>query len=96
MSAGYEKKDVSLKGIVITAMVSIVVVIIAVIAATEYYNIVREKDFTEYAMKPVSDKLINLRSREKSQLNHYAVIDEEKGIYQIPVKEAMHKIAKSY
>jgi len=53
MSAGYEKKDVSLKGITLIGIVSIIFVIASVIAATEYYSSVREETFNEIAMKPV-------------------------------------------
>ncbi|MFC1555169.1 hypothetical protein ACFL7D_11100, partial [candidate division KSB1 bacterium] len=42
---------------------------------------------------PQSEKLLNIREREKAGLNEYKLIDEEKNIYQIPIERAMELIA---
>lgn len=96
MSAGYEKTDVSLKGVTLIGIVSIIFVIVSVIAATGYYSSVREETFNEMAMKPVSEKLIELERYEQSRLTGYSVLDEEKGIYQIPINDAIKQVANFY
>jgi hypothetical protein len=96
MSAGYEKKDVSLKGITLIGIVSIIFVIASVIAATEYYSSVKEETFNEMAMKPVSKKLIELRKHEQTLLTGYSVLDKDNGIYQIPINVAIKQVANSY
>jgi hypothetical protein len=47
----------------------------------------------ESALKPENNLLRDVRQREEGALNSYKVIDEKKGIYQIPISEAMKIIA---
>jgi hypothetical protein len=91
---GYEKRDVNVKKLVLWGIVGIVIVVISLVALTEYFLITKEDYYYRAIEKPRSRELMELRERETEELNSYELIDEEKGIYRIPIKRAMELIVE--
>ncbi len=96
MSAGYEKKDVSVKGIVL-GTVALVLLIIAMVAfVRDYFVFNMEKEITQSILNNPSKELIAIQKSESEQLSSYKIIDSEKGVYQIPIDLAMEIVVKEY
>jgi len=93
VSAGYEKRDVNVQRIVIATVVTLALVIGSILWLDTYFIQVREQMFHEAAQYE-NEPLNKLREREAAQLTNYAVIDKEKGVYQIPIERAMEIIAR--
>ncbi len=92
MSIGYDKTDVSIKTIFSVGIISVSILVVIIIASAQYFSTVREEMIDEYILQPVSQKLTMLRDRENHQLATFGIIDKEKGIYRIPIEEAIKKV----
>ncbi|UCC81148.1 MAG: hypothetical protein JSW64_07265 [Candidatus Zixiibacteriota bacterium] len=88
-NVGYEKRDISTKKVLFWGIAGIIIVVIIIVALVEYFLLVKERYYHEYVEKPRSEALIKLREREKEELTGYKLLDEEKGIYRIPIERAM-------
>ncbi|MEW5794789.1 MAG: hypothetical protein AB1772_00380 [Candidatus Zixiibacteriota bacterium] len=91
--SGYETRDTSIRGIIITSVVTVVVIVILVIAMYDYFIKTREEVFYEQALKPQSPELKELRRIEDSVLTSYELIDSASGTFRIPITQAMGLIA---
>jgi hypothetical protein len=91
---GYEKRDVNVKKLVLWGIVGIVIVVISLVALTEYFLITKEDYYYQAVEKPRSQELMELRERETEELYSYELLDEEKGIYRIPIERAMELIVE--
>lgn len=91
---GYEKRDVNVKKLVLWGIVGVVIVVISLVAITEYFLITKEDYYYRAVEKPRSRELIELRERETEELNSYELLDEEKGIYRIPINKAMELVVE--
>lgn len=91
-NSGYEKRDVNVKKLILWGIAGIVIVVISLVVLTEYFLITKEDYYYQAVEKPRSQELMELRERETEELNSYELIDEEKGIYRIPIKRAMELI----
>ncbi|MCS7211060.1 MAG: hypothetical protein NZ844_05435 [Chloroherpetonaceae bacterium] len=89
----YERQDVSGSRIIGSFIIGTILVAIVMFFITQYFTISREREMLEHALKPESNLLRDVRQREEGMLKSYRVIDEKKGIYQIPISEAMKIIA---
>jgi len=89
----YEREDVNGVRIIGSFIIGTIVVAIVMFAISQYFIISREHEMLESALKPENNLLRDVRQREEGALNSYKVIDEKKGIYQIPISEAMKIIA---
>ncbi|UCE65232.1 MAG: hypothetical protein JSU85_10170 [Candidatus Zixiibacteriota bacterium] len=88
-SPGYEKRDVNVKKVLLWGIAGIIIVVIIVVFIVQYFFLVKEDYYHEIVEKPRSEELMELRERETKELNSYGLLDEEKGIYRIPIKRAM-------
>lgn len=93
-NAGYEKRDLSTKKVLFWGIAGVVIVVIILIALVEYFILVKEDYYHELVEKPRSEELMKLRERENEELNSYKLLDEEKGIYRIPIKRAMELVVE--
>lgn len=85
----YEREDVNGGRIIGSFIIGTILVGIIMFAISQYFIISREQQMLENALKPESNLLRDVRQREEGALNSYKVIDEKKGLYQIPISEAM-------
>ncbi len=88
-SPGYEKRDANPRAILLTAIVSIIVVVITVVALFSFFETTRETVYQRQVLQPVSRDLLNLRAVEDSVLTSYELIDPGTGTYRIPIRRAM-------
>jgi len=96
MSAGYEKKDVSVTAIVMGSIFTILVIVVFIVLLDSYFVINKEKYIYENVLSIKSPDLEEIRKAEDLMLNYYGVIDGDKGVYQIPIDKAMQIIVKEY
>ncbi|MBC8479525.1 MAG: hypothetical protein H8D46_03585 [FCB group bacterium] len=92
MSFGHESKDISIAGIVKIAVISIVLLVVIIIASAQYFTWHKEALYYETVLSPESEKLLSLQSYEEKMLTTYGVLDEEKGVYRVPVELAMKQL----
>lgn len=71
-----------------------VLLLIAAIAGTREMLLMDRERVAYQRLSIPSDELIETRTRESQTLNSYAVLDEENGIYRIPIKRAMELMAE--
>lgn len=86
---GYEKSDISVKGLFFVAAIVLLVIIFVVIAMNEIFIATKEKEFEQIVRRPESAELRTLRAREDEVLNSYNLLDTKNRIYQIPIDRAM-------
>jgi hypothetical protein len=87
--SGYETRDVNILKIVGVGLVSVVLLAIILIALREFFIATTKKQYYEVVLKPESEALKKSRERENEILSSYKVIDQEKGIYRIPIDSAI-------
>jgi hypothetical protein len=93
-SGGYEKRDVNLTRIFVYGVLGLVALTVVILFSLDYFTAVREEFVYEAVLKPESVPLRELRASEEEELNSYAVLDIEKGLYRIPIERAMELIAE--
>ena len=86
---GYEKKDVNVTKVIGYTVFIVVIFVAILIFLSEYFLYTTEKMVYETVLKPESISYRDLRAREDEILTNYKVLDKEKGIYQIPIEQAM-------
>lgn len=91
---GYERRDINIKSVLIVSAVAIGFLLVIFIGLNEYFMITKEEIMYELTLKPESDRLIQLHAREDSILNSYGVIDQQSGVYRIPIERAMEKLVE--
>jgi hypothetical protein len=91
--AGYEKRDTSIRSIFLTALVSVVLIVVIVLVLYNYFINTREDVFSDQALKPVAPELPAIRRTEDSILGGYGLVDSAAGTYRIPIEQAMKLLA---
>lgn len=90
---GYEKRDVSAVKLIVLGGLGLIILTVILVFLYEYFTAASGKMVKEMVLKPQSVALRELWAREAEELNSYKLLDEEKGIYQIPVNRAMELMA---
>lgn len=93
-SDGYEKRDVSIRNLVLITVICVIVVVVSMIWVKSFFTQVTEETVYQMVLKPGSLTLQELRAREDEALNKYRIIDLGKGVYQIPIDSAMAILAR--
>ena len=96
MSEGYEKKDVSVKGIAFGAAATVALIIIFIVGIRDYFVFNMEKSKYEQIVKNPNLDLMEILRKDKALLTGYGLIDKESGIYKIPIGQAMKLVVKDY
>lgn len=91
---GYETRDVNLVKVLVYGTLGIIVLVVLVVFALDFFTAAREEAVYEAVLKPESVPLRELRTRETEELNSYAVLDAKKGAYRIPIERAMTLLAE--
>jgi hypothetical protein len=91
--AGYDKTDVNITKIVGYSFTIVIVLIAIIVFLYEVFIYSKEQAVYELVLSPESKMLRELRAREDQQLNSYKILDEEKGIYQIPIDQAIEVVS---
>ena len=96
MSAGYEKKDVSIKALTIGILATVLLIVAFVVLLRGYFIINYEKSLTEERINNPSKELIEIVEKDKKLLSNYSVLDADKGVYQVPIEKAMELVVQEY
>jgi hypothetical protein len=91
---GYETRDVNVGKVIAYGVGAIIVLVILIVFALDFFASTREEIIYEAVLKPESALLRDLRARETEELNSYGVLDAQKGIYRIPIDRAMKLMAE--
>jgi hypothetical protein len=91
--SGYEKRDTSIRSIVVAALVTVVALVIAIIILYDYFIATKEAVIYDQSLRPESEELIKVRQAEDSVLNSYELIDPEQRTYRVPIARAMELLA---
>ena len=86
---GYESRDVNIKMVALIGILGIAIVIISLVGLNQLFTFVTERQIREAVLVPVSEELLKLRAREDEILNSYGVINQDGGIYRIPIDSAI-------
>jgi hypothetical protein len=92
--SGYEKRDIKVGKVLFWAITATVMLVIVIIFSIDYFNVTREELVYEAVLRPESAALRELRAREIEELLSYAITNTEKGIYRIPIEQAMKLMAE--
>ncbi len=92
--ASYEKQDVSIKTLLWVGLGLAAFIIASLILLSQFFVVEKEKQVYEAVLKPPSEQLRQLRAYEDEVLNNYAVLDRDKGVFQLPIDRAMQLIAR--
>lgn len=90
---GYEKSDVRFGKILLSGGAAIIVLILIVLFSIDYFEITREELTYDAVLKPKSIELTELQAREAEILGSYDIVDSTKGVYRIPIEQAMKIMA---
>ena len=96
MSSGYEKKDVSVKGIAIGSIALVVLIVVMVVFVRDYFVFNMENAKTDAALNSPLKELIEIQKTEKDLLTNFRLLDKDKGVYQIPIELAMDLVVQDY
>lgn len=96
MALGYEKKDVSIKGLALGTLFLVLIVIAMVAFVRDYFIFNMENAITESAINNPPEDLVEIQKSEELELTQYKVLDKEKGLYQIPIDRAMQLVVEDY
>lgn len=92
-AAGYELRDVNVKVLYIVSVVVIIFVFASAIWLDDYFHIYQNKVTQEYVGNAPTPELTALHSHEAELLNNYGVVDAQKGVYRIPVDDALKQVS---
>ncbi len=94
---GYEKKDVKVKSIIFFSLLTISIIAVFLIVLNDFYLYNKEKALQERDVEDIKRaEVYKMKNLESEILNNYKVLDENKGIYSIPVEKAKELILKEY
>ena len=85
---GYEKKDITVKPVLIGGLIFVITVLGTIYLLYEYYVRVLDDATYEFKLSKKSAKLEELKNFEKDNLNSYKVKDGEDNTYQIPIERS--------
>jgi hypothetical protein len=96
MSAGYEKKDVSIRSLAIGIAGIVILIVVFLVFLRGYFVINYEKSLVQERIDNPPQELNEILEKDKKLLSNYSVLDVDKGIYQIPIDRAMDLVVKDY
>lgn len=91
--AGYEKRDIGVRSVLITTAIIVVFIIASVLFVDAIFVSTKESMVEKYTLLPESAQLRDLRARETEELTTYKLLDPAKQIYRIPIDRAMQLLA---
>lgn len=92
-ASGYEKRDLNITKTLIATVVIVVFLVVSISFVDEIFVHEKEQIISDVVLKSVSIPLRDLRAKEDEVLGTYKLLDASKGIYQIPIKQAMKVMA---
>jgi len=89
-----EESDLKLLKALIYGTVSIFILGVVIIFTWDYSSAVKEKNFEGTVIKPSSETLSELRTRETGELTTYKLMVEAPAVYRLPIERAMELLVE--
>jgi hypothetical protein len=86
---GYDRSEPLTVPVIINIVAIVVILVVVIAGVTFYFNTYRDRIIVETQLTPVSQDLLDLRSKEDQALNSYGIADKAAGTVRIPVSRAM-------
>lgn len=96
MSEGYEKRDVSVKAIGLGTLATVLLIVVFIVFLRDYFILAVEKTVHAEIINNPNLELIEINNKDEVLLNGYGVLDKDKGIYKIPIEDAMKAVVSEY
>ncbi len=93
-AVSYEKSDVNVKVMSIVAVLLVLLIASFVILLNDYFVYNVEK--VELREELPNPELVKIQQAEEAELSGYGIVDKEKGIYKIPIDQAMKVVISEY
>ena len=93
-SAGYEKRDVNIFMVIGLSVFLVAILVVILVFLMDYFVDAKEQMVYEVQLQPESVDLQSLEAADKEELSTYKILDAERGIYRIPIEQAMELLAK--
>ena len=90
----FEKEDVRIGPVIGITVVLIIVFITLLVFLSNYFIGSKEEMVYERQLKPESVSLKEILAEENEILTTYKILDPDKGIFRIPVEQAMKILAQ--
>ena len=90
---GFDRSEPNVRFIAIFGAGTLVLLVVAVLALQYYYDRVLEEQVFVKVQEPVSQTLVDVRTREDEALHSYRYLDRDKGTIRIPIERAMELLA---
>ncbi len=90
----YEKRVVNVKMIIGISIIGIIILVVMLMLLNDFFVMEKEAAIYNTVLSQTSKELEELHIMEFEKLNSYKVIDDKKGVYQIPIKRAMQLLAE--
>ncbi len=88
-----ETTEVSSKKLLVVTIIVVVALVAGFYGLNKLFIASTDKMIKGIDLKPQAAELRALRAREKETLNSYKILDENKGVVQIPIERAMKLLA---
>jgi hypothetical protein len=89
----YEKKDINIKVVMGVGLTTVIILIAILVMLSDYFTVMETDRVYETQLKPESVSLNEILAAEQEILTTYKLIDAEKGVYRIPIEQAMQLLA---
>lgn len=90
---GFDRSEPNVRFIAIFGAGTLVLLVVSVLALQYYYDRVLEEQVFVKVQEPVSQTLVDVRTREDEALHSYRYLDREKGTIRLPIERAMELLA---
>jgi len=92
---GYEKKDVNVRFVIGISLVFIIVFVFILVLLSDYFIATKSEITYETQLQPVSVTLKEILTEEEEILTTYKILDAEKGVYRIPIDQAIKLLSEN-
>ncbi|MBM3752753.1 MAG: hypothetical protein FJW38_02085 [Acidobacteria bacterium] len=89
---GFDRSEPQISSVVGTTIGIIGVLVGTGVGVQYYYEQYRERIIEERQLAPVSQDLLDLRSKEEKELGSYGYADKANGVVRVPVSRAMELV----
>lgn len=94
--SGYERRDVNLLIITVLAVTCVLLVVGFAIGLNDYFLFTKDRIYFDQVASQRSPEVVELEKEQQRLLTSFGVVDEEQGIYRIPIDRAMDLLVEEH
>ena len=91
-NSGYEKKDIKAIPVIGYAGAIIALLVVIIVILNNYFIAAKEEMVYNVYLQPQSSEIRDFRARDTEILTTYKLLDENHGIYRIPIDRAIELV----